>query len=150
LVLTDWEYRGVRVLLVDDDRLLRAIIGKMLDHSQPAASVDEASDGDEALRRYRECGSYDIVLTDYDHPGLNSYLLAEAIRKQNPSQPIACLTGDDEAGKALWENLKIPGGIDVTGTSQIVGRHRWYPAAFGIYLHDCPNHFGSKFFRLIC
>lgn len=98
----------MRVLLVDDDRLLRTTIGKMLEHSQSAVSVDEASDGDEALRRYRECGSYDIVLTDYDHSGLNGYLLAEAIRKENPAQPIACLTGDDEAGKALWENLKIP------------------------------------------
>src|SRR6267378_5139548 len=141
---------SVRILLIDDAEPIRATVGEMLAHFDPEVRIDEARDGDEALLRYRECGPYDIVVTDYDHPGLNGYLLAEAIRKQNPSQPIACLTGDDEAGKALWENLKIPGGIDVTGTSQIVGRHRWYPAAFGIYLHDCPNHFGSKFFRLIC
>jgi CheY-like chemotaxis protein len=89
----------VRVLLVDDDRLSRTTIVKMLEHSHTAVSVDEASDGTEALQRYRECGPYDIVLTDYAHPGLNGYLLADAIRKANPAQSIACLTGDIETGE---------------------------------------------------
>jgi CheY-like chemotaxis protein len=98
----------VRVLLVDDDRLSRTTIVKMLEHLHTAVSVDEASDGTEALQRYRECGPYDIVLTDYAHPGLNGYLLADAIRKANPAQSIACLTGDIETGREMWQRLKIP------------------------------------------
>jgi len=98
----------VRILLIDDAEPIRATVGEMLAHFDPEVRIDEARDGDEALLRYRECGPYDIVVTDYDHPGLNGYLLAEAIRKENPGQPIACVTATWEAGKVLWQKLKIP------------------------------------------
>ena len=99
---------AVRVLLVDDDRILRATVGRMLARSHSVICVDDVSDGDQALQCYRECGPYDIVLTDYAHPGLNGYLLAEAIRNDNPAQSIACMTGDIEIGKDLWQRLRVP------------------------------------------
>lgn len=98
----------MRILLIDDAEPVRAIVGEMLAHFDPAVRIDEARDGDEALRLYRECGPYDIVVTDYDHPGLNGYLLAEAIRKENPAQPIGCVTATWDAGRLLWQKLKIP------------------------------------------
>ncbi len=50
------------------------------------------ADGDEALAHYLEFGPYDLVLTDYIHPGMDGIELAVAIRRKNPVQPIALVT----------------------------------------------------------
>src|SRR5262245_21236629 len=46
------------------------------------------TDGNEALKRYRERGPYDLVLSDLRLPGLSGPDLARAIRSKNPAQRI--------------------------------------------------------------
>jgi CheY-like chemotaxis protein len=54
--------------------------------------VDIALDGDHALQIYCERGPYDLVLTDWDHPGMGAYELINAITKSHPSQRFGFVT----------------------------------------------------------
>ncbi len=51
-----------------------------------------AAGGDGALNAYHREGPFDLVLTDFVHPGPNGYELAKAIRTANPKQAIAVIT----------------------------------------------------------
>ena len=80
----------VRILLVAGDDA-----GDDLWHlatSYPESyEIELESNGDEALKRYRERGPYDMVLTGFRHPGMDGSDLALAIRKENPTQRIAMI-----------------------------------------------------------
>jgi CheY-like chemotaxis protein len=98
----------MRILLIEDNEVLRHIMSEMLVQLDPSHEIDDVGNGQEALLRYREWGPYDIVLTDYQHPGLNGYELVAAIRKEKPTQAIACVTGNVEIGATLWQDFKVP------------------------------------------
>jgi len=82
----------MHILLVEDEPSVKAYVAATLHRA--GHTVEAASDGDEALRIYRnrkKCG-YDLVLTDRWHPGMDGIQLAATIRRMNPSQPIAFQT----------------------------------------------------------
>ena len=84
----------MKILLIEDEPSVRAYVIAML--QQSGHEVTEVADGDKALRIYRDRkGTYDLVLTDRSHPGMDGIELAATIRKMNPSQPIAFQTGGD-------------------------------------------------------
>lgn len=59
----------IRVLLVDDHRLIRASLRRIVDEAGDMQVVDEAVNGEEAIRKARECAP-DIVLMDINMPGV--------------------------------------------------------------------------------
>jgi DNA-binding NarL/FixJ family response regulator len=67
----------IRVLLSDDQALVRAGFRLILDREPDIAVVAEAADGDEAIARAAETGP-DVVLMDVRMPGMNGI---EATRK---------------------------------------------------------------------
>ncbi len=70
---------GYRVLVVDDEELTRkGIINKVSWSSFDVESVDEASDGEEALDRIRK-GRPDIVITDIKMPELDGLSLIKKV-----------------------------------------------------------------------
>ncbi|SDG94964.1 PAS domain-containing sensor histidine kinase [Propionivibrio dicarboxylicus] len=62
------DYRGRKILVVDDEPINREIIGYMLDDI--GLKIDTAGDGKEALMKARQTG-YDIVLMDMQMPELD-------------------------------------------------------------------------------
>jgi DNA-binding NarL/FixJ family response regulator len=62
--------RGVRVLLVDDDDLMRAGLRSVLSSDETIEVVGEASDGHEAIERARTLTA-DVVLMDVRMPALD-------------------------------------------------------------------------------
>jgi CheY-like chemotaxis protein len=54
--------------------------------------IELETDGNEALKRYRERGPYDMVLSELLLPGLAGPDLAAAIRSENPGQRIVMIT----------------------------------------------------------
>ena len=56
-----------------------------------------AVDGLDALALY-EAGSFDLVLTDLNMPKMDGGRLARAVKRINPQQPVAILTGVAIAG----------------------------------------------------
>ena len=68
----------VRVVLVDDDSLLRAGLRMIIEQSENIVVVGEAEDGSEALRLVRQ-ERPDVVLMDVRMPGMNGIDATQAL-----------------------------------------------------------------------
>lgn len=78
--ISQWVERGCHpsLRLVEDNPINREIMFNQLTSS--GCSVDVASNGSEALRKYGT-GSYDLILTDIEMPGMDGYELTATIRR---------------------------------------------------------------------
>jgi CheY-like chemotaxis protein len=85
--------RQNRILIVDDDAmildLLQISIGCLLPECQVIAAVDGAA----ALAELQQ-QPFDLILTDYDMPGMNGLDLAQAAHKISTDIPIVLMTAD--------------------------------------------------------
>lgn len=97
------ETHPIRVLAVDDHQLIRVGIAALLLPESDIKLVGEASNGREAISRYRECHP-DITLMDLQMPEMNGIDAIIAIRSEFPDARIIVLTtyaGDVQAQRAL-------------------------------------------------
>jgi len=87
----------MRILLVEDERKLSAIIKRSLKESNYA--VDLADNGDEALF-IAESNPYDLIILDIMLPGRDGISICRNLRKKQNDVPILMLTArDDEEDK---------------------------------------------------
>jgi len=84
--------RDVRVLHVDDDEDLAAIVSEYLERESDRLSVATVSDPERALERVRS-ESFDCVVSDYQMPGTCGFQLLEAVRAAYPDLPFILFTG---------------------------------------------------------
>jgi CheY-like chemotaxis protein len=68
-------------LVVDDEEMIRTVLRMVV--SELGYEVDEAADGQEALR-YLASRSYDVVLCDLLMPGMRGDELFQVCRQENP------------------------------------------------------------------
>ena len=71
------EIKGVRVLVVDDERDARALLKRMLEDSQAVVTV--AQSADEAIEFLRG-GKFDVLVSDIGMPGEDGYSLIKRVR----------------------------------------------------------------------
>jgi two-component system phosphate regulon response regulator PhoB len=69
---------NARVLLVDDDRDIREVVGAMLD--AVGLTVESATSAEEALERVR-AQSYDLLVLDWNLPGMTGVELCRLLRR---------------------------------------------------------------------
>lgn len=82
----------LKFLVADDHDLVREAIGSFIE-AEGAVDVCLAADLDEALGAIDEQGAFDLVLLDYNMPGMNGLEgLARAIQT-NDGKPVAILSG---------------------------------------------------------
>jgi CheY-like chemotaxis protein len=82
-----------RVLVVDDDALIRAFLYdalSMLDYE-----VATASGGAEGFKQFGQ-NFFDLVITDCKMPGMDGWQLAALIKQVSPYTPILMVTGQSE------------------------------------------------------
>ncbi|MDY0151029.1 MAG: response regulator [Candidatus Cloacimonas sp.] len=79
-----------RILLVDDDRLLREVIGDFL--SAHGLEVDLAEDATHALAKFEQ-GKYQLALIDLVMPGMNGLELMSRLRELDPMMFCIIMTG---------------------------------------------------------
>lgn len=92
-----------RILLVDDDRLLREVIGEYL--SLNSYVVDYAEDAEAALAKFRP-GQYDLALIDLVMPGMNGLELMQKLLQLDAELFCLIMTGYptiDSAYKSMVE-----------------------------------------------
>jgi two-component system phosphate regulon response regulator PhoB len=82
---------NARVLLVDDDRDIREVVGAMLD--AVGLTVEAATSAEEALERVR-AQSFDLLVLDWNLPGMTGIELCRLIRKDRvlSTLPVLFLT----------------------------------------------------------
>jgi two-component system chemotaxis response regulator CheY len=97
------------ILVVDDSLPMRKVIRKTIMASGFAmAEYDEASDGAEALRILREKW-VDIVVTDYNMPGMNGLELVSEMKGDDILKTIPVLVITTEGSKTRLEEFKEKG-----------------------------------------
>lgn len=94
-----------RILVVDDDEDVRAVVCETLRVAFPNAEIAEVSDGVEALEDLERRGAHLVVL-DLDLPHLNGVELTAAVRgiPHLEKVPIVVVTG--HGGSADWRVLQ--------------------------------------------
>ena len=80
----------MRVLLVEDDPMVRRSIDMLLQHL--GHTVDTAENASEALKKLAS-SSFGLVLADFYMPGMKGDELAREIKRLQPSLPVVLITG---------------------------------------------------------
>src|SRR5215470_16442282 len=91
----------MKILLVEDAALIRTYETQILrraDHT-----VRATGNGDVAARYYDE-RSYDLVLTDLWHPGLEGHRLIKRILGRNPKQVVGVVS----SSTVMEERIDVP------------------------------------------
>jgi CheY-like chemotaxis protein len=92
-----------RVLVVDDASTMRSIVCKILGGCRFPFDISEADDGFDALKLIA-AGKFDLVLLDYNMPGLNGIEMLPQLKTQHPGLEIVVMTSaqdDALAARAL-------------------------------------------------
>ena len=93
----------IRVLVVDDDALVRAALSMVLAGPEDIAIVAEAADGGEVARAVAE-HEPDVVLMDIRMPGMDGLAATELLRARDDAPEVIVLTtfeADDYVMRAL-------------------------------------------------
>ncbi len=78
------------ILIIDDERSIRKTLTEIL--SYEGYNVEEASDGEEGLRKFKE-KNYDLVLCDIKMPKLDGIEFLERAKQINGDVPIIVISG---------------------------------------------------------
>jgi len=89
----------MRVLVADDSSTMRKIILRSL-QAVGVTDIAEAADGAEAIAMFKP-GDYDMVLTDWNMPGLTGLEVLQQIRAQDPKIPVIMVTTEAEKSRVL-------------------------------------------------
>ena len=84
---------GGTILVVDDNNVLRIVVSKML--SRLGYEVSSADSGENGLSIFLK-NKFDVVLSDYEMPGMDGVAFACSVKKSSPRTPVVIMTG---AGK---------------------------------------------------
>ena len=84
---------GGTILVVDDNNIFRVVVSKML--SRLGYEVSSSDSGENGLSIFLK-NKFDIVLSDYEMPGMDGVALAGRIKKSSPRTRVVIMTG---AGK---------------------------------------------------
>jgi signal transduction histidine kinase/ActR/RegA family two-component response regulator len=95
-----------RLLVVDDEDFVRDLLREILESD--GCEVQLAESGSAALQLFNE-NQFDAIFTDVGMPGMSGWELAQAIRQQNKTIPIAVITG---WGEAVGSNEQKAAGVD--------------------------------------
>ena len=83
---------GKRILVADDDKNMRFLLSYFL--TTEGFEVVTAIDGAEAWKIFLE-DAYDLVITDFQMPGINGLRLAANIKELRPATTVILMSGFD-------------------------------------------------------
>jgi two-component system response regulator VanR len=108
-----------RVLVVDDEPPIRALVAKIVERA--GHPVDVARDGAEAIQKI-EAQRYTVVVLDLMMPNVDGYALVDYLKNRGGTRPaiIVISAGDTAAlrrldGAVVHSILRKPFDIDVLG-----------------------------------
>lgn len=97
---------SLNVLVVDDNRTAREIISKTV--LDIRATVYTADSGPDALNRLQRNNDIQVILMDWNMPGMSGIDTAKAIRNQNQSHPIIVMITAFGREESFGEGDSLP------------------------------------------
>lgn len=107
LELEYFDVHDLRVLVVDDSKLARKFVSKVL-NSLGIQRLTEAHDGSDAIEKLK-VNNYDLVVTDYNMPEVNGKELTEYIRRESEQSHIPVLMVSSESNETHLANIEQSG-----------------------------------------
>lgn len=95
----------IRVLIVEDQTLVREGLEKLLDLADDITVVDRAADGEEGLEKLRQ-SSPDVVLLDVRMPKMTGIGFLESMQAAGDDTPAILLTTFDD-DRALLNGIRL-------------------------------------------
>lgn len=138
----------IRVLIADDETLLRSALASLLAMSEKLEIVAQAANGAEAVTLAAEHDP-DVVLLDLEMPVLDGVEAARRIIARRPEQPVVLLTRHGRPGvlrTALAAGVRgfLPKSVDPGELERVIihvhGGRRWIDAdiSAAAMIDDCP------------
>ena len=93
------EAHNIKVLFVEDDSDFTKVMEDLL--KKFFKNVVFAKDGEDGLKKYREGGPFEIVLSDITMPVMDGLEMSENIKKENPEQHIMIISAHSDANKLI-------------------------------------------------
>ncbi|MBI4767220.1 MAG: response regulator transcription factor [Deltaproteobacteria bacterium] len=84
----------LKILLVEDNRTYREALKENLIQQFPTLTIDEAENGEEALKKVTKAPPQ-LIFMDIRLPGINGLQLTKQIKRDFPGIHITMLTGYD-------------------------------------------------------
>ena len=84
-----------KVLIVDDSKLARMAVVKILSGLHPDWPIEEAANADQALACFKQ-NAPDFVLLDFNMPGKDGLALAAELRTLDPSVRVAVISANHQ------------------------------------------------------
>lgn len=108
-----------RILLIDDDTLLRDTVRQLL--ALDGHQVTEAEDGSVGLARLNQGLAVDLVITDMLMPGTDGAQVLAELRRRRPELPVVAISG---GRRALSPQFNLD-------TAQLLGASQLLTKPFG-------------------
>ena len=81
------------VLVVDDSRLTRMMISRIVEDSYPDWNIVEAEDASQAINLCSD-NSFDFITLDLNMPGMNGFEALPILRESQPAAKIGIFTAN--------------------------------------------------------
>ena len=128
----DYDFKGKRILLVEDNELNREIAEELI--GVTGASVESAEDGVQAVEMFKESaeGYYDLILMDVQMPHMDGYEATRCIRALGRSDaqkvPIFAMTAnafaeDVQKSREAGMNAHISMPLDIRAVYKQMNRY---------------------------
>ena len=128
----DYDFKGKRILLVEDNELNREIAEELI--GATGASVESAEDGVQAVKKFKESaeGYYDLILMDVQMPHMDGYEATRCIRALGRSDaqkvPIFAMTAnafaeDVQKSREAGMNAHISKPLDIRAVYKQMNRY---------------------------
>jgi CheY-like chemotaxis protein len=90
-----WGFVAFKVLVVDDSKLARMAVAKLLAGLHPDWTRVEAANADEAFAALQE-HQPDLVVLDFNMPGRDGLDVAAELRRIRPAMPVAVISANHQ------------------------------------------------------
>lgn len=87
--------RQQRILVIEDDHALRALLVRIVSLAAPGSTIDDTSAGDLGVALVAEAG-YDLIVTDLGLPGADGTEVIRAARRLDPPVPVVVVTAETD------------------------------------------------------